>query len=102
MRIPLFLAAANLEVLFWVAILLGVTISGSLVILSMRKRLFAPQRDTDDPGTLMEQMRVMERRGEITKEEFDRVRRRLVDQASGKSRAPERENDKPPAPTNDR
>lgn len=94
MSTPLFLAAANLEVLFWVALLLGATISGSLVILSMRKRLFAPHQDTDDPGTMMENLRAMERRGEISKEEFDRVRRRLVEQAANKMRADEKTSEK--------
>lgn len=90
MGTPLFLAAANLDVLFWVAILLGATISGSLVILSLRKRLFAPQQESDDSGTMMENLRAMERRGEISKEEFDRVRRRLVEQAANRMRASEK------------
>lgn len=76
------LAAANVEILVWVAILLGVVLSGSLVILTLRKKVFAPSDVESDPGTLMEQMRRMESRGEISTEEFDRVRRKLVEKAA--------------------
>ncbi|MGH7243896.1 MAG: hypothetical protein ACREJD_10800 [Phycisphaerales bacterium] len=76
------LASANIDVLFWVAILLGAVLSGSLLILSLRKKVFTSSGTDDDPGTLMEQMRSMERRGEISKEEFDRVRRKLVEKAA--------------------
>lgn len=76
------LAAANVEILVWVAILLGVVLSGSLVILTLRKKVFASPDVESDPGTLMEQMRRMESRGEISTEEFDRVRRKLVEKAA--------------------
>lgn len=83
MLVPL--AAANVEILVWAAILLGAVLSGSILILSLRKKVFATQQPEHDPGTLMEQMREMERRGEISREEFDRVRRKLVEKAaSGK------------------
>ncbi|MFO0860393.1 MAG: SHOCT domain-containing protein [Phycisphaerales bacterium] len=78
----MWLASANTDVLIWVAVLLGAVLSGSLLILSLRKRVFASPKAPSDPGTLMEQLRDMERRGEITREEFDRVRRRLIEQAS--------------------
>lgn len=83
----MFIAAANIDVLFWVAILLGVVLSGSLVILKLRKRVFASPDIENDPGTLMEQMRRMEKRGEISSEEFDRVRRKLVEKAAGEMRS---------------
>lgn len=75
------LASANIDILFWVAILLGAVISGSLLILSLRKKVFASPEVENDPSTLMEQMRRMEKRGEISSEEFDRVRRKLVERA---------------------
>lgn len=77
------LAAANTEILIWVAVLLGAVLSGSLLILSLRKKVFAQSRNDVDEGSLMEQMRAMERRGDISKEEFDRVRRKLVEKAAG-------------------
>lgn len=76
------LAAANAEILIWVAVLLGAVLSGSLLILSLRKKVFAQSRTEADEGSLMEQMRAMERRGELSKEEFDRVRRKLVEKAA--------------------
>ncbi|MBL8876028.1 MAG: hypothetical protein JNM86_09570 [Phycisphaerae bacterium] len=85
------LAAANIDILIWVAILLGVVLSGSLVILTLRKKVFAPPDIESDPGTLMEQMRRMEKRGEISAEEFDRVRRKLVEKAAG---APSKRDDR--------
>lgn len=85
------LAAANLDILIWAAILLGAVLSGSMIILSLRKRVFASPHAENDPGTLMEQMRAMERRGEISSEEFDRVRRKLVEKAA---RAKTTENDR--------
>ncbi|MBS0191248.1 MAG: hypothetical protein U0573_15580 [Phycisphaerales bacterium] len=77
------LAAANLDVLLWVAILLGATLSGSIVILQLRKRLFAESRREQDPGSLLEQLRAMERKGEISTEEFNRVRNKMVEKVSG-------------------
>lgn len=84
------LAAANTDVLFWAAILIGAVLSGSFLILSLRKKVFASPEVENDPGTLMEQMRRMEKRGEISSEEFDRVRRKLVERAAGEKR-PDRE-----------
>lgn len=80
------IAAANTDVLFWAAILIGAVLSGSFLILSLRKKVFASSPVEDDPGTLMEQMRRMEKRGEISTEEFNRVRRKLVEKAAGEKR----------------
>ncbi|MBX3389041.1 MAG: hypothetical protein KF691_06250 [Phycisphaeraceae bacterium] len=85
------LAAANIDVLITVAILLGVVLSGSLLILSLRKKVFAQAKTEADEGSLMEQMRAMESRGELSKEEFDRVRRKLVEKAAA---TPPTENDR--------
>jgi hypothetical protein len=77
-------SSASIDVLIWVGVLLGGVLSGSLIILSMRKSLFAPHDQAGDSGTLMEQMRRMHQRGEISPEEYEKVRRRLVEKASGK------------------
>ena len=81
------LAAANTDVLFWAAILIGAVLSGSFLILSLRKKVFASPDVENDPGSLMEQMRRMEKRGEISSEEFDRVRRKLVEKAASEMRS---------------
>jgi len=88
------LAAANTDVLFWAAILIGAVLSGSFLILSLRKKVFASPDVESDPGTLMEQMRRMEKRGEISKEEFDRVRRKLVEKAAGGDHPDRAKNDR--------
>lgn len=77
--------AATNEVLFWVALLLGAVLVASIAILALRKSLFAPPQRGEDPGSLMDQVRAMRERGEISEAEYDQVRRKLVAQAASRS-----------------
>ena len=77
--------AATNEVLFWVALLLGAVLVASIAILALRKSLFAPPQRGEDPGSLMDQVRAMRERGEISEAEYDQVRRKLVAKAASRS-----------------
>jgi len=76
--------AATNDVLFWVALLLGAVLAASVAILALRKSLFAPEAKAEDPGSLMDQVRAMRERGEISEAEYDQVRRKLVAKAASR------------------
>jgi hypothetical protein len=81
----IFAQAATNDVLFWVAVLLGAVLSASIAILGLRKSLFAPARREEDSGSLMEQVRAMRERGEMSEAEYDQVRRKLVAKAASRA-----------------
>ncbi|MEM7623035.1 MAG: SHOCT domain-containing protein [Planctomycetota bacterium] len=72
------------EVLLWVGVLLAATIAGSIVVLFIRSRFLS--RDTGDQpdGTLFEQLRQMRDRGDMTPDEFERARARIIQRTTGK------------------
>lgn len=51
---------------------------GGLFVLRARKKLFAPESDTHSTGLLLDDMRAMLKRGEISQEEFDAARKSLA------------------------
>jgi hypothetical protein len=81
----IFAQAATNDVLFWVAVLLGAVLAASIAILALRKSLLAPARHGEDPGSLMDQVRAMRERGEISDAEYDQVRRKLVAKAASRA-----------------
>lgn len=69
-------------VLLWVAVIIGVVLASSLLILIIRRRLLGPAKDDSAALGLMDQLRHMLQRGEITQDEFDRTRRAMVTKAA--------------------
>jgi hypothetical protein len=62
--------SSSTDVLLWVGVLIVVTLAGAMVILAIRRRTLAGPR-TPDAGTLMDQLREMRDRGQMTQAEFD-------------------------------
>ena len=75
-------AASTTSVLIWVGALIVIAMAGGLVMLSVRRRMFSEPQTGADAG-LMEQLRRMVERGEMTQDEFDRARRKIVERAGG-------------------
>ncbi|HEX8876206.1 MAG TPA: SHOCT domain-containing protein [Phycisphaerales bacterium] len=77
--------APSNSILLVAGLLIVVVLIASIAVLALRKRLFAPPENGTDPGSLMDQVRAMHERGEISQDEYDRVRRRLVAQAASRT-----------------
>jgi uncharacterized membrane protein len=77
MTCPTVLAqAAFVPVLWWVAALIGLVLAGAIVVMFLRRRLLAPTPPTE--AGMMESIRAMRARGEISQEEFEAVRASLA------------------------
>lgn len=77
-------SASRGEIFLWVGILLGAALLGSVIILFVRSRLMA-RGDADAPhGSLMDQLREMRDRGDMSPEEFEATRRRIIEKTTGK------------------
>ena len=82
------------EALFWIGLLILVVLLGGIVVFWLRRRLFADDRASADPGSILESMRAMRDSGEMSDDEFRQARDALVRRASTRSGdAP------PPTPT---
>ena len=68
--------AASAAVL-WVGVLMVAALAGGILWLWLRRQLFAADAATA-PGSIMEDLRRMRDQGQITQEEYDTVRKRMV------------------------
>lgn len=73
------------DIVLWVAILIAVAFVGGLAILWIRKKLLAKDQPAA-AGSLMDQLRGMLERGEITQAEFDATRRSIVKKVAAANR----------------
>ena len=101
--VPHFLAqsantkASQGEIILWVAILILTAFLGGVLILWFRKKMLAKENPVDT-GSLLDHLRAMLQRGEITQAEFDATKKALVKRLST-PRAPAQPNAKqPPTP----
>lgn len=67
------------SVMLWLGILIVVTIAGGLAVLAIRRRVLGRGSETEDQGTLMDSLRGMRDRGEMTPEEFEAAKRAMVE-----------------------
>mgnify|MGYP001041347919 CR=1 FL=1 len=64
--------------LAWIGILIVVVVLGTIVLLMLRKRLDTHRNQADDGYSTMEEMRAMVARGDMSQEEFDKVRKAMA------------------------
>ena len=74
------------EVLLWVGILIGLVMVATVVILLLRRRYVEQEPAAPGAGGLLDQLRGMRDRGEISEAEFERTKRAIVAGASGQPR----------------
>lgn len=67
------------RLLMWVGILIVVVMVGTVVLLMVRKRMMAADAQDRAGFSTMEEMRAMVARGEMTKEEYEQVRKAMID-----------------------
>ncbi|MFK7883443.1 MAG: hypothetical protein AB8F26_04580 [Phycisphaerales bacterium] len=75
------LAASNSTgVLLWAGILIVVAMIGGFIITMVRRNMLGDHA-RDDAGSMMEQMRKMVERGQMTQEEFDLAKKTIIEKA---------------------
>lgn len=80
-------AASSVDVLIWVgALILAVLLLG-IVILLLRKRLFA--READDASGMLSELRRLHKSGELSTQEYDAARKALTVRVAGRASAPQ-------------
>jgi uncharacterized membrane protein len=80
-------SAGAVRVLLVVGLLIIVVLAFGLFVLHFRKRLLSDDGADGGSGLMLEQLRAMVRRGEMSEQEFELMRRRMVEKLSGRSAA---------------
>lgn len=69
------------SVLFWAGVLIVLVLAGAIGIFAMRRSVLGGRGGVPDNAGMMEQMRRMVKKGEMTQDEYDRARRAIVERA---------------------
>lgn len=106
------LAMTKEERLFlWIGVLLGVLVLGGIILSRLDRWRKRQMEDQDDAPEHLGSFRAMFERGEISKEEYDRVLRKMAEKvgakpkpvptpaASGPATEPPAKEEPPPSPT---
>jgi hypothetical protein len=95
MTICLHLAANNITpeqqrgIMFWGVILIAAVLVGAVVIMMLRRWLKEPLAGaSDDAGFSLSELRAMRDRGEITPEEYEQTRSRVIAKVKAAANAP--------------
>lgn len=75
------------EIVLWVAILIVTALLGGLLIMWVRRKILANNNPAES-ASLMDQLRGMLARGEITQAEFDATRRSMVKKMAANKASP--------------
>lgn len=76
-------SAAAGPTLLWIGILIAVAVAGGAFVMVIRNRMLAkPPSDSEAKGSMLQEIREMRRRGEMTEEQFQAAR----DSILGKSK----------------
>lgn len=65
------------SVLLWVGVLVAVCVAGGLVMVAVRRKMLAEDSRRDD-GSMLDHLRDQVARGELSQDEFDAIKRRVV------------------------
>lgn len=74
-------SARTTQLVVAIAALIAAVLLLGLIIMVMRKRLLARDNAADAGRSFMEDLRHMRDRGDITQDEFDATRRRIIERA---------------------
>jgi len=75
------------DVLLWVGVLIVLVMAATIVIVYMRKRLLGAESEPD-AGSFLDELRAARNRGEITPEEFDAARLKMIEKLRGSGPSP--------------
>ncbi|MEM1185074.1 MAG: SHOCT domain-containing protein [Planctomycetota bacterium] len=74
------------QVLFWIAVLIVLVLIAGTAVLILRRKLFGgDNRGAAQPGGILESLREMRDRGEMSGEEFEQARAAVIRKASGRA-----------------
>ncbi len=76
------------ELWLWVGALIIASLVFGVVVLAMRRRLFNASDVSVSPGSMLDQLRAMRERGEISRAEYDSARASIAARAAGKAPPP--------------
>jgi uncharacterized membrane protein len=69
------------SIVIWAIVLIAAVLVGALGVFALRRSMFSDHSPHTDHAGLMEQMRRMVDRGEMTQDEYDQARRTIVEKA---------------------
>jgi cytochrome c-type biogenesis protein CcmH/NrfF len=72
--------SASTDVVVWVGVLIALIIGGGVLVMVLRKRLLAKDDASAEMG-LFDALKQMRDRGEMTQEEYEAARRKVVEKA---------------------
>jgi len=78
-RTILLAATESTEIIMWAGALIGAVILLTVVVVWVRRTYLASQQPTSNAAGLMEHLRALHARGEITNGEFDSIRTRMAE-----------------------
>ncbi len=70
---------STLKVLLFIGLLIVVATAGGLLVLWVRRRILSRGADAESQASLLDGLRAMRDRGELSPEEYERARRSVVD-----------------------
>lgn len=91
------------EVIRWGVVLMGVIIIGGAAIMLIRRKLRdSAANSNSDPGFSLSDLRAMRDRGEITSDEYEQTRARVIAKVKGKPvDPPKKESPRESSPSSD-
>ncbi|MEM1209551.1 MAG: SHOCT domain-containing protein [Planctomycetota bacterium] len=75
------------QVIFWVVVLVGFAIAAAVVLVVIRKSLLSDSSPSAPVGFGLRELEAMRDRGELTEEEYQRARTRMVARLTGEDAA---------------
>jgi len=88
---------APIEIWIWLGILLVLTLVAGGVILALRRRLLGVKDADQLSGSMLDDLREMRARGEISEEEYDYTRKTIAARAAGREPPPRPDSLRSPA-----
>jgi len=84
------------KILFWGFVMMGVAIAGFGAIMIFRRKFMAAADADHVPGFSLAELREMRDRGEMTPEEYEQTRARVIAKVKAKMNEPRPSKTKPP------
>ena len=92
--VPTLGAADTSRIVFWVALLIGVVLVGSIAVFIVRRKLLSKDVSTGDDLGVLDSLRAMRDSGTMSDEEYAAARKAIVEKA-GKRAAQSIKHEKP-------
>lgn len=80
---------AQSDLIIYVGILLLILLAGAVLIFTLRSKLFAKEESEDASMSIMESLRAMHKRGEISTEEYEATRKSMKAKLASKGSSPQ-------------